>query len=163
MDKKRIAALLDHDAVESKSRARRFGRQRDKKIAMLLTRGGSRRQRAMQIAQWSIEQMFPFDEEEPGEWQEQRSLILRRAATLVSRNAPESPLAREAEFVAASSHAISLAAAALGLLLAFVTERDGSVCSTCREAEQEGPYDEAEAPRPPLHPHCRCVLHPVLR
>lgn len=140
-------------------------------IATLMTQGGPRRARAAKIAGWSIDTVFALDDSDSdsdsdellAEWAEQRSRIIRSAAALVSREAPSSVLASEAEFVAASSHAISLAAAALGLMLAFVTERDNSVCQTCREAEAEGPYDETDVPRPPLHPHCRCSIHPIIR
>ncbi|TQF04767.1 hypothetical protein E6W39_24240 [Kitasatospora acidiphila] len=42
--------------------------------------------------------------------------------------------------------------------LSVVTVGDGHVCPTCVNAEDASPYPAATAPRPPLHPLCRCTL-----
>jgi len=40
----------------------------------------------------------------------------------------------------------------------FVTAGDDKVCPQCEAAELDGPYARDEAPEPPLHYRCRCVL-----
>ncbi|MDH6141150.1 hypothetical protein P3T35_003163 [Kitasatospora sp. GP30] len=45
--------------------------------------------------------------------------------------------------------------------LSVVTVGDGHVCSACITAEDNSPYPAATAPRPPLHPLCRCTLQPT--
>jgi hypothetical protein len=45
--------------------------------------------------------------------------------------------------------------------LSVVTVGDGRVCPTCVDAEDSSPYPAATAPRPPLHPLCRCTLQPA--
>lgn len=42
--------------------------------------------------------------------------------------------------------------------VAFLTAGDDKVCPVCEDAENSGPYRRDEAPEPPLHPRCRCVL-----
>jgi hypothetical protein len=45
--------------------------------------------------------------------------------------------------------------------LSIVTVGDGRVCPTCVDAEDRSPFPAATAPRPPLHPLCRCTLQPA--
>jgi SPP1 gp7 family putative phage head morphogenesis protein len=45
--------------------------------------------------------------------------------------------------------------------LSVVTVGDGRVCPVCVNAEDASPYPAATAPRPPLHPLCRCTLQPA--
>lgn len=45
--------------------------------------------------------------------------------------------------------------------LDVVTVGDGRVCPVCVDAEDGSPYPAAAAPRPPLHPLCRCTLQPA--
>lgn len=42
--------------------------------------------------------------------------------------------------------------------VAFLSAGDDKVCAVCEDAENSGPYRRDEAPEPPLHPRCRCVL-----
>lgn len=40
----------------------------------------------------------------------------------------------------------------------FLTAGGSRVCQLCMNAEAKNPWALIEAPRPPLHPYCRCVL-----
>jgi hypothetical protein len=43
----------------------------------------------------------------------------------------------------------------------FLTAGGSRVCARCMNAESGNPWPLIEAPRPPTHPHCRCVLSPT--
>lgn len=45
--------------------------------------------------------------------------------------------------------------------VSYITAGDGRVCQACLDAEAGSPYYLADAPKPGLHPHCRCVLAAV--
>lgn len=43
----------------------------------------------------------------------------------------------------------------------FLTAGDTRVCPACDDAEAGNPYVPLNAPSPPLHPGCRCILSPA--
>lgn len=43
----------------------------------------------------------------------------------------------------------------------FVTVGDGAVCQPCLDIEDKNPWSLFDAPAPPIHPGCRCVLDAV--
>jgi hypothetical protein len=43
----------------------------------------------------------------------------------------------------------------------FLTAGDTRVCPACDDAEANSPYTPLNAPSPPLHPSCRCILAPA--
>jgi len=46
-------------------------------------------------------------------------------------------------------------------MLNYWTAGGNNVCAACQDAESGSPYAIADAPVPPLHPNCRCVLSPA--
>ena len=43
----------------------------------------------------------------------------------------------------------------------FLTAGDARVCPTCSALEANNPYPVADAPRPAIHPFCRCTVAAV--
>lgn len=148
----------------TKAGARRFGLERDKKIAALMKQGGPRRMRASALARWCIEEMFSVDDADD-EWADIVDRVVRSAVAHLDRVKPSGKwgdIANEAQFLLVSSKAIKLIAERYLFLMDYVTENDERVCERCHNAERGGPYEPGGAPEPPLHLHCRCVLSPTL-
>lgn len=141
--------------------ARAFGLRRDRKILALLSKPGPRRARAAALARWSVEQVFPLTDDDLAEEYEDMLRLVSRAAAWRVESQYSGPVANEAQFVGASSAAIKMVAIALALYMAFVTEKDERVCRRCQRAEAGGPYLAQDAPEPPIHLHCRCVVVPA--
>lgn len=148
--------------------ARAFGDARDRKIAMLMSGHGPRRARATSLARWSVGRIYRLPEDADDELSEDYQAMLdvtaRNAALAVERSAPTGFMgaqANEAQFLSASTTALKFVAVAAALAMMFVTEDDERVCKRCRAAEAGGPYPAQDAPEPPLHLVCRCILIPT--
>lgn len=149
------------------AQARTFGDIRDRKILALMSSSGPRRARATAIARWSVGRMYSLpedaDDELSEDYQHMLDIVARSAALEVDRRTPHGFMAtqaNEAQFLRASTMALKFVAMAAALRMMFVTEDDERVCKRCRVAESGSPYMAGDAPEPPLHLGCRCILVP---
>ena len=146
----------------TKRAARALGVRRDKKIAALMAQSGSRDARARALARFMIQNVFvrPEDDQELLEDYDVMLAQMSRAAAEPMRSEYYSAIGNEAQFLSVAARSVALVALAVGLWLMFVTEHDDRVCQTCKRAESEGPYPATDAPEPPLHFGCRCIVVP---
>lgn len=100
------------------------------------------------------------------EWVKRTAGIVGRdfakGVTLDVEGAKNPTQARDDSLIRQSSDGLAEVLAPLGVAWLFITQRDDRVCDRCSPLDGRI-YDRFTVPQLPIHPRCRCYVHPIVQ